>query len=721
MTCAVERADYHAEGVGSFRPDKLASVPLPSQPDAPRDDRGNRLRTPGRAVVTGFLILNLAARLHALSGSDTVILTLALLVVIGLIVCLVRPRWVGSALTLFGASFFLYGFHAYSSRSQIFDLAVSGFALALVVRMLPEPTAPLPRWTSVVFAFAALYSVAACASLLLLPARVLEHRVFLESGELARAALTAFPKDPFYSIAGVGRLWLYVAAAWALSAQPDAGVLLRGLIRGIAGAAIAAVVLGLLDFAGVLSLDGYNQSQLFFGAQYRRLQSTFGNPSWFACFVVCALPFVVLEWGEASRPLSRLSLAIAFPLAALALLLSGARAAWLGVAVLLAAFAGLQLVARRLGGGLPRTGALEWRALAASLLVSGLLLAGGEWRGKRGAATSSERLDGLIDEIQLRGLGVATSSPRRVAAEYALELAKQRPLLGLGYESFNLHLRAQLALPASPVARVVNTALAQDSTETVFDDSHNTYLQVLSGTGVLGLGLWLAFAASALAAAVLAFCRAPGTRPAALVVGMLLFHYYGLFQGMAYIPVIHFLLFVEVGYAAAIAPAPPARLTRWSRIALGALGALVLAALPFQVADRGYRDLKRTLGVLAYLPDEATEFEGFYRAETGPGGEFRWMARRGVVNVAKASPFRLTFTCEHPDLESEPVVVTLRFEGEDVGSVVCRRRGTQEKRFDPAVPGALRLSVSRTFRPPGSDRRELGVAVSAIRWEQGRP
>ena len=173
-----------------------------------------------------------------------------------------------------------------------------------------------------------------------------------------------------------------------------------------------AVVLGLLDFAGVVSLVGYNQSLVFFGAEYRRLQSTFGNPSWFACFVACALPFVVLEWGEASRPRSRLSLAIAFPLAALALFLSGARAAWLGVAVLPAAFAGLRHVARRARWSFPRPGRLEWVAIAAPLLAFGLLIALGGWRGtERGAATSSERLHGLIGEIQLRGLGVSAASP----------------------------------------------------------------------------------------------------------------------------------------------------------------------------------------------------------------------------------------------------------------------------------------------------------------------
>jgi hypothetical protein len=95
------------------------------------------------------------------------------------------------------------------------------------------------------------------------------------------------------------------------------------------------------------------------------------------------------------------------------------------------------------------------------------------------------------------------------------------------------------------------------------------------------------------------------------------------------------------------------------------------------------------------------------------------MARRGIVNVKRAVPFRLVFGCEHPDLEREPVVLSLRFNGEPAGSIVFRRPGPVEKRFDFPEPGELRLTVSRTWSPgvEAGDRRDLGIAVGAIRWE----
>ena len=678
------------------------------------------MSSPGWLLALLFLLVNLAARLDVLRLAGPAASVLGAVVVIAALACLFRPAWLGPALAAFGGSFFLYGFHSYSTKNQAFELGLTALCAVLVLRLLREPPTRWPPAMSAILPFAVLYALAATFSLLLLPPRVLDHRAFLEGGHLGQALLTAFPKDPLYPIASVNRLWLFLIFAVALSAQAEAVILQRRLVQGIAWAVIAAVVLGLLDFAGVVSLAHYNQSRVFFGAGYRRLQSTFGNPSWFACFVACGLPFLLLEWSEARR-LPRLLLAASFPFVAASFFLSGARASWFAGLGMLVALAALTSGARRLGRPLPDQGPLGKAVLAASLCVFALLLVFAYWPAEppsplaEGQAPPA-RLEGLSREIRSRGVGL--TSPRRVAAEYAIELARERPFLGLGYESFNMHLRAQLALPGSRVARVVNTAVLQDPTEAVFDDSHNTYLQVLAGTGVLGLLCWLVLGVVSLAVPLRAFARAPSPLPAAVAVGLLLFHLYGLFQGMAYIPVIFFLFFVEIGVAMTLDPGPsPDGLTALRRCAVGLLALLVLVALPFQLLESGYPRLKQALAVDGYLPDEAAEFEGFYAPEAGPEGEFRWMAGRGIVNLSRASPFRLSFTCAHPDLEREPVTVSLRFEDRDAGAIVCRLPGTQEKRFELGAPGALRVSVSRTFRPAGDDRRELGVAVSAIRWE----
>ena len=340
------------------------------------------------------------------------------------------------------------------------------------------------------------------------------------------------------------------------------------------------------------------------------------------------------------------------------------------------------------------------------------------------AEGSPGRLEGLSREVRIRGLGL--TSPRPVAARYAIALAREAPLLGLGYESFNMHLRAQLDIPSSAVARVVNTAVAQDASEPLFDDSHNTYLQVLAGTGAVGLGLWLALAAAGLLAAARALRRDGGPSTFAVLLALVLFHFYGLFQGMAYVPVIFFLFAALCGYATTLDPGPaPPRARRTPPSSLLALGALVLVSAVGYAGDRGYASLKRRFSVPAYLPDEAAEFEGFYRPETGPSGEFHWMSRRGILNVERATPFRLSITCDHPDAATDPVVLFLSFEGRDAGAVVFRRPGTIERRFDFGAPGALRLArvphlpvrrrsgSARARR--GGQRDPMGVTPIALR------
>ncbi len=667
-----------------------------------------------------FLLANLAARSHALHATATRAGNVFVFgVLFAAAIGLLRPSRLAPLLTLFGASFFLYGFHSYRPPNQAFELMVTALALVLLLQRARGEGAGPARGRSLVLPVFVAYALVATLSLLLLPPAVLEQRLFVEASAFPKAILGAFPKDPLYPIAAVNRLWLFLLFAHLLSSQSQARSLFRGLFRGIGWAALIAVVLGLLDFLGAFSLARYNLSHLFYGAEYRRLQSTFGNPSWFACFVSLALPLVLLELWEA-KGLRRVAIACLVPLCAAGLFLSGARASWLAGFVVLATLAGLALRSRRRGRPLPSPGPVVWLALGSAVATFALLLTTALLT-TRSPVSRKEgepgRLEGLSREVRIRGLGL--TSPRRVAGRYAIELAKEKPLLGLGYESFNMHLRAQLAIPSSAVAQVVNTAVASDASETVFDDSHNTYLQVLTGTGALGLGLWLWLAAAGLLAATRAWRREAEPQYLAALLALVLFHLYGLFQGMAYVPVVFFVFVALTGYTTVLAPdSSPSGDRRTLEMSLLALSTLALVAAVGYAGDRGYASLKRRFSVPAYLPDESAEFEGFYRPETGPSGEFRWMSHRGIINVTRATPFRLAITCDHPDAASAPVVLSLSFEGRDAGPIVFRRPGTVERRFDLGRPGVLRLRVSRTFRPGvGTDRRELGVSVSAIRWE----
>ena len=233
----------------------------------------------------------------------------------------------------------------------------------------------------------------------------------------------------------------------------------------------------------------------------------------------------------------------------------------------------------------------------------------------------------------------------------------------------------------------------------------------------MGLGLWLALAAAGLLAAARALRRDGGPVAFAVLLALVLFHFYGLFQGMAYVPIVFFLFAALCGYATALDPGPvPPAAGRPSRVSLLVLSALVLLSAVGYAGDRGYASLKRRFSVPVYLPDEAAEFEGFYRPESGPAGEFRWMSRRGIVNVGRAAPFRLSITCAHPDATSEPVVVSLSFEGRDAGA----------GRLPTAGDGRAAVRLRRARRPaaqrvPHLPARRRGGSPRARRVGQRDP
>ena len=665
-------------------------------------------------LTLAFLLANLAVRSVALETAGGVwALTFMALALAGAALSVWRPSLLSYVLVLFAASFPLYGFHSYRVQSQAFEYAVTALALAFLVRGWRARRAGA-NWPA---RFWLVWLALSFFSLCLFSSRILEHRFLLEGMELLPNALAVFPRDPMYAFAAVNRLALFVLFAVRLSLLEGARDLYRALFRGVAAGAVASVLLGLLDFSGVISLTPYNLSRLFFGRGYRRLQSTFGNPTWFASFLTCALPFVVLElrtWGRYAPAL----LGAFLPLCAATLFLSAVRASWL-VTGLLVFLAAAWLWRRRTQDVLlpaPKSAgrwSLALAGLIASLVLLGALFVAGSLRGPGEAA---ERLEGVAKEMEYRGV----SSPRSVALAQGFELVKESPFLGSGHETFNVHLRTLLGVPTSGVARVPNPHVAADPRDTLFDDAHSTYLQVLSGTGLLGLACWLVVAAACFLLVAGEWRQERAPLALAVALSMLVFHLYGFFQGMQYVPVVFFLFHLLCGYAmTADASQTSPWFPRVAKATWVVLGVLVLASPLHYCRDRGFCGLREKYDLRAYLPEEAAEFEGFFRPEKWPQGEFRWMGRRGLINVERKGPLELTIACNQPDMDREPVLVSVSFNGKPVWSLRFDRPALQAKTFAFEDPGVLIVTASQTWRPrdrdPAGDSRELGVAISVVR------
>ena len=214
----------------------------------------------GPLLALLFLLGNLAARAHALHAAGARAWDVFVLAaVLAAALALVRPSLLAPALTVFGASLFLYGFHAYRLPSQAFELLVTTLALVLLVRGAGREVACPAGGGGLVLPLFATYALVATASLLLLPPVVIEHRIFRRGARLPR-----------------GRSWTRSRRTRCTRSPPSTGcgcsscspgccrpsrtrsLSTGACFRGIAWAALVAVVLGLLDFLGVISLARYN-------------------------------------------------------------------------------------------------------------------------------------------------------------------------------------------------------------------------------------------------------------------------------------------------------------------------------------------------------------------------------------------------------------------------------------------------------------------------------
>ncbi len=188
-----------------------------------RGVRGH-LASAALACVGGFLLLNLAVRAQAFhAGCGGNLAASLALCALGLVVVagVARPAALRWLLQLLASSLFLFGFHSYRLSSQLLELGITVLALVMLVRLwrggaTAEARSPWP------LGLLAVYAALASLSLLLLPARVLEHRLFLEGAGIGRALVSAFPKDPLYPIASVDRLWLFWSSPGLVALQPDA-------------------------------------------------------------------------------------------------------------------------------------------------------------------------------------------------------------------------------------------------------------------------------------------------------------------------------------------------------------------------------------------------------------------------------------------------------------------------------------------------------------------
>lgn len=588
-------------------------------------------------------------------------------------------------LLLLGFSLFLFGAQAYVYPGVVFCLFVDCATLALAWRNAGRRSPGTGTTGGLLGALVLLV----LASTLLLPWGRFGAAVRWFGPVEFFASMVFSPADaPAYGLACAWRLAVFALFAREL-ARLDLPQRFSLLLRGVAGGLLTAVVFGLYEhFQGDHYLLHY------------RFTSLFANPGWFAEYAAIAAPTLLLPLSRRG-PAARVLVAVSLALCGATLVLTLARAGWIAGALTFA-FAGW-LYFRP---GLLARGDRPYGHLPTLAVAGALLLVVAAWGAGRGLSAVSRPINALLaDRVEN-----FTQSPRLGLFRAGLCIAAERPVFGLGFESYARTYPVLLATPGAYLHRF------GDPEAEVFETAHNLYVQLVSGLGLAGLALWLTLVGRAgwvLWRRARDFASLPD---AVLLLSLAAFHVYAFFQEMLYVPPVLFLLFLPLGRAMALEGTAATAGGRGGRRLVLAAWVLAAAGVVSYAADAGLGATAARLGLGDWrAPGRAMTFEGLYPAESGADGRpFRWSAG-GAVLVPAPGARDVTLTLAAP----APTEAAIYSRDGLLGTVAV---GPKPVRWRAVLPqdgrgeaSPLYVLPARTYLPQAvtgaPDPRRLGVAV----------
>jgi len=302
---------------------------------------------------------------------------------------------------------------------------------------------------------------------------------------------TLFSTNPYFSFFGqymfhTRGLWatlIYAILYFVVIANLDV-FRIRKIILIFLMVSGVAVIYGLLQHFGIEFVNWQTSSK-------ERIWSSMGNPNFFAAFLVMAIPLSIVmlfEWRRQNK--NKLSLKTGLLIALLCFQLlclnfTYSRASWVGL------FFGLAILAvlwRRPLRKMRKT--FKYIILVLSLVILFVFtLKAIEIRRLALRNLEPLRSHGLISRtvkrlVSIVDLSEADAASRISGWKSALEMIKERPLLGMGPDTLSINFRRYMFPEFS---RLTGKALANPG------NAHNEVLQIAATMGIVGLlsYLWL--------------------------------------------------------------------------------------------------------------------------------------------------------------------------------------------------------------------------------------
>ena len=671
-----------------------------------------------------FLVLNLSYRFLTVFGYSRFIDSVFIFLGLCSLAVILFPNLLRVFLFFFGASFFLFGFRGYDIQSQVFEtivvfVALSVFALNIRNRSLKVEN----RHISLLLIC---YITLSVSSLLLLPiTHILKNFWYIGWEGLTLQIANATPNVPLYPLTGINRLILFSVFILEVARAKNSRELFKWLFIGIFSGCIVCVLLGFLDYYQFYSLAWYR-----IGSIEEYFNTTFQNSRWFAEFVLTTIPFVLIGLTSKINGVWWKILSLgSIMVCSIAMILEGSRAGWILYPLVL--FICWLFFYYSTKGRLESL-RFKWQDLAKpalfvtiTIIVSIFFLfqvvmplydnlIANEKISEIGSR--SERTKQLIKKSALRFTRVEPGG-RLYTWQEGFNVGRESPILGLGYESFNWHANILAAIP--------NSYYGKFKAKWIHDTPHNIFLQIFVSGGIVGLWIWIFMVGYAIMILIIDLKKNNRLLNMPVIISIISFHLYGLFQSMQYVPMIWMLIFLNLGYAMTIPESAFSKKSAkiWGRICAGFLVVVALSGIGYAYHFES-RHLVKKYGLSIYAKDQDRDhYIGFYGPEKWGDDIYRWSSRRGLLKFSGNGLIGLTFQFMHPDIDKRPVKLEIVLNGKVIDRLTVFARGSIGRQYylHDVTPAShqIMIKVSRTWIPKAfninEDRRSLGVAVSNMR------
>ena len=623
---------------------------------------------------------------------------------------------------VFGFSFFLFGFRPYDVQSQIFE------ALVLLVTIFYffnnfsyNNSIILNKYLKKLFI---LFLILSIGSLLLLPIKYILYNIFSLGKEwYLYQIINVHPNSYYYPINGINTLVLYFV--FSLCMARNSVKTFTHLFLGIFLGGLFCSIIGLFEYYGLISLTWYSHT-----VSDNVLSSTFLSRGWLAEYLLMITPFILIIFISAKSIYLKIILFGMLILLELTLILVGARAAWVTYPIVLL-FCWIFLYFVK--DGKIVFSKISWYSyikilvsVPITILISLIVLFYivfplAESNTRNSNIQSGTSVQYSKNYIYNRANTIVKSDGRFKVWMQGIDAGMESPFFGLGYDTFAWHTKILSKIPESLYSRQINNKFTY-----LYDTPHNLYIHLFVNGGVVSLIIWLAFILYCLLLLLYDLVNNHKLINIPIIISILIFHTYGIFQSMQYVPMIWFFIFICIAYCLRISNDVLPQLVNHTVVNTNKyVLILVLIGLFSYINNFESKLIAHKYNLNKYEYDQLyNKYMGFYPVENWNGVNYRWTGRNAEIklNYKGRIEFNIQYHNVKPDFEPAELIisiddkiietVTMSEKSNIIIKNIILDLGETEKEK------ILGFSISRTWSPKNygiNDERILGVAVSDIK------